>query len=771
MAGAVDAYYADLARWVRAHEAQLYRATPRGTRFATDLHHLYYFLLRCEALGLNAGDLDQVVGPPLVPTGTQAPAYARTLASDLQSLFSVQDSLNTVQTLWSGAPAKQRDPDDAYRYLFRVCSRLPAMDVYAMPRKYLEGYEDMPGENGVPVRALTGLRDLSLQDVEPRRVLGWDRLSVQLETLRCTHMHVADLTEVFLGLVERDAHGVVPSAAWHALRVLQLAHNELTFVPASALTRFSSLVHLDLSHNLLNSVPPALAELPHLRALNLSDNLIDSVLGIYDCLPAVRSLNLASNRLESLCGLVRLTTLEQVDLRHNAVVEPGEVGRLATLPHISHVWIAENPMTSVVPDVRVACFTLFALERREVCLDDAPAGFFERRRVAERLAHQVATVPQRPDTAIEAQVSSRVRRVTLAPSSPAHTETPERRRRPRRTDPGPGPQPPAAAERPRKPRRSELPSPMQRGTPGVPEAPPGLPRSESLKQRIEQLRGDAGDDWLRQFARRTYDDGAKRDDSTYPVHAAYEAAPADAFPTPVRLVLATISTPVGAALTTGAALVGGRLLYVRYLRRYATVNDLTPRVLKMRRTLVGRVTSVGDADGFRFYHTPGLPLLRNYLHPVPTSKAALRNQTISVRLAGADAPEAAHFGREAQPFADEAKEELKRLVEGKTVWLDVAHIDQYQRLVATPYVFRWPYVFGRTNVSLAMVRKGLATVYRNAGAAYGAPTFLQRTLLHAKSGRRALERAEEYAKLMRLGMWSHGRNIETPAEYKRRMRE
>ncbi|WFD04621.1 micrococcal nuclease [Malassezia obtusa] len=777
MADAADAYYGDLARWVRAHEAQLYQR-PRGARLATDLHHLFYFLLRCEALGLDVGDMDRAVGAPLVlPTGARAPpARPRTLADDLQSIFSVQDTIHTVQTLWGTRPA-QTDPDDKFRFLFRVCSRLPALDVYALPDAVLEGFDDLPGENGVPLRAFAALRDLRLHDVEAGRVLGWDRLSVQLEALQCARVSAADVTELFVGLVARDAGDAPPAAAWHALRSLNLARNALTFVPATALAPLTALVHLDLSHNLLNTVPPALAELPHLRALNLADNLIDSVLGIYDALPAVRSLNLAANRLESLCGLERLTTLEQVDLRSNALAEPGEVGRLATLPRISHVWIADNPMGTLVPDVRVACFTLFALEHKDIALDDAPAGFFERRRVAERVARQVAPATHRPDTAIEAQLSSRVRRVTLAPSTPPHDE---RRRRPRRTDPGPlG----ARTERPRRPRRSEAPAlaavraeaaedarapPSGEPSAGGSAGPSAAPRT--LKERIEQLRGDAGDDWLRQFARHQYK-GTPREERTYPVHAVDEAAPAAQFSTPFRLALGAVSTPVGAALVTGAALVGGRVLYLRYFRRFATAADLTPSVLRTRRTLVGKVTSVGDADGFRFYHTPGLPFVRHYLFPVPASKAALRNQTISVRLAGADAPEAAHFGREAQPFADEAKAELKRLVDGQTVWLDLAHIDQYQRLVATPYVLRPPYIFGRTNVSLAMVRKGLATVYRNAGAAYGHPGFWQRTLLHATSGRRSLERAEEYAKLMRLGMWSRGRDVETPGAFKRRMRE
>ncbi|WFD00794.1 micrococcal nuclease [Malassezia yamatoensis] len=789
MSSAVDAYYADLARWVRKNQSGLCSAKAGKERLVMDLHHLYYFLLRCEALGVQVGDLDREVGPPLKFSHTYAPAHARTLISDVQSLFSVQDTIQSVHMLW-GTDPQAADPNVPFRFLYRIAGRICQMDLYSLPQDRLEGYEDVPGENGVPLRIFSSLTDLRLIHLQPFRLVGWDRLCVQLSTLQCTKMQVSDITDLFVGLVLRDmatsSSKSLPSAAWHALRSLNLADNELTFVPSSATMHFSSLVHLDLSENLLNAVPPALADLRNLRALNLAGNLIDSVLGIYDSLPAIRSLNLASNRLESLCGVERLSTLQQLDLRKNQIMDPAEIGRLAALPHISHVWIKGNPLCDVVDDVRVACFTFFAKEKKDIALDDELCGFFERRRVAEQVAKHVASTVQPPDTSIEAQVSSRVRRVNLTPSSSANVADHERKRRPRRTDPGPGMQASfsSTTERQRKPRKSELPRlssvDARRNADSHPGSSTNLPhlqdsaqRAESLKQRIERLRGDAGDDWLREFARRTYDEDVRSDDRSYPVHAIVEDCPQaqESVFAPFQLALSAVSNPIGAALTTSAVLIGGRMVYVRYLRRYATAGELTPKVFQTRRILVGKATTVGDADGFRFYHTPGLPLIRSIMHPVPTSRTALKNQTISVRIAGVDAPEAAHFGREAQPYAEEAKAELQKLVEGKTVWLDLAHIDQYQRLVATPYVFRWPYIFGRTNVSLSMVRKGFATVYRSAGAAYGSPSFLQKTLLQAKSGRRMLERAEEYAKVMRLGMWSHGRNIETPAEYKRRMRE
>lgn len=59
------------------------------------------------------------------------------------------------------------------------------------------------------------------------------------------------------------------------------------------------------------------------------------------------------------------------------------------------------------------------------------------------------------------------------------------------------------------------------------------------------------------------------------------------------------SSPVGiAALSIGVTL-GTSAVYWRYLRRIRNAEYLTPGVMKWRRTLVGKCTSVGDGDGFR----------------------------------------------------------------------------------------------------------------------------------------------------------------------------
>lgn len=61
------------------------------------------------------------------------------------------------------------------------------------------------------------------------------------------------------------------------------------------------------------------------------------------------------------------------------------------------------------------------------------------------------------------------------------------------------------------------------------------------------------------------------------------------------------------------------VFYKNRLRRIPTAAYLTPNMLKGKRVMKGKVTSVGDADNFRFYHTPGGILAGwGWLRHVPT---------------------------------------------------------------------------------------------------------------------------------------------------------
>lgn len=417
----------------------------RPMPFRITSHHLYYLLIRCEAIGLPTGPLDV-----RIPARSRPSSYFAFISSNAAgATYKRRDreetmSINSIQTTMSalglgGASTKpgsswwsseKQDVNADLRYIYSAMTKIPALRVGPPPLKLVRDFEDCPGEMSVPLEPFKNVQILEFEDADPRAFIGWDRLSLQLRSLSMKRSGVEDVTDIIIDAVladlhrrkgkpgkprQRKAHSSaetgqldsaeregdattsteetaeqaakeLPSLAWHFLRHLSLADNSLTFVHPSPISCILNLTSLDLSNNLLNAVPPSLSQLTRLRSLNLSNNLIDSVLGIPDCIPHVHAVNLSHNRLESLCGLERLASLSRIDLRHNEVFEAGEVGRLATLEHVSEVFIAGNPLLEEEEDPRVLVFAEFAKEGRgldALKLDGESVGYFERQRVRE----------------------------------------------------------------------------------------------------------------------------------------------------------------------------------------------------------------------------------------------------------------------------------------------------------------------------------------------------------------------------------------------------
>ncbi|PPQ83913.1 hypothetical protein CVT25_000658 [Psilocybe cyanescens] len=223
--------------------------------------------------------------------------------------------------------------------------------------------------------------------------------------------------------------------------------------------------------------------------------------------------------------------------------------------------------------------------------------------------------------------------------------------------------------------------------------------------------------------------------------------------------------PAVAALTAfglgSATAMSAVLVYKRYGRRIRNSDWITPKLLTRKRWLRGVATSVGDADNFRFFHTPALggytwPLK---LRSIPSLSKDLKDETIHIRVAGVDAPEAAHFGKPAQPYAAESLEWLRSQILGKTVYCQLYRRDQYSRIVAQVYLaprILPGFLFHGKNVSAEMLKAGWGVTYEQAGAEYG------------KLGKSEFLRLEAEAKAARRGMWEGGKMVETPSQYKRR---
>lgn len=261
------------------------------------------------------------------------------------------------------------------------------------------------------------MQSLECTDIDPRTFLGWNRLAESLRSLKICRSGIDDFTEIFVEAAlegkshrgsfhngeeisqELSSNGRPPegnctptpvgnSLKWAFLRYLSLKDNAITCLPTDIVSCLSSLVHFDLSSNLLVSIPSGLDTLDNLTSLDLSDNMIDSVIGIYAQLGQIQTLNLSKNRLETICGLERLCALQRIDLRHNHIQESAEVGRLSMVPNIAEVWVDGNPFVENETEHRLNCLVFFWREGKTIHLDGASLNFFEKKALALRMSEQ-----------------------------------------------------------------------------------------------------------------------------------------------------------------------------------------------------------------------------------------------------------------------------------------------------------------------------------------------------------------------------------------------
>jgi endonuclease YncB( thermonuclease family) len=117
---------------------------------------------------------------------------------------------------------------------------------------------------------------------------------------------------------------------------------------------------------------------------------------------------------------------------------------------------------------------------------------------------------------------------------------------------------------------------------------------------------------------------------------------------------------------------------------------------------------------------------------------------------------AGKFGNQAMPMANEAMEFTRQLVDKKVVRVKLLRKDQYNRVVGKVFVKgRIPFV--KSDLTLRLAERGYATLYTGGGAEY--------------DGKRELiEKKIAIAKKKKRGIWKNGSTFETPAEYKRRVK-
>jgi len=167
--------------------------------------------------------------------------------------------------------------------------------------------------------------------------------------------------------------------------------------------------------------------------------------------------------------------------------------------------------------------------------------------------------------------------------------------------------------------------------------------------------------------------------------------------------------------------------------------------------LSGRVVSVSDGDTLRFYHVPTI-----FHKSSLKKKQKVSEWALPIRVCTIDTPETSKFGKPGQPFGEDAKKELQKLVDNRIVQVRLLTKDQYGRAVGQVFVpRRLSSLFRRQCVDEVLLQAGLAEVYQGAGAVYG------------PKGKDEYLKLEEEARKAKKGIWSLKKR-ESAAEYKRR---
>ena len=185
--------------------------------------------------------------------------------------------------------------------------------------------------------------------------------------------------------------------------------------------------------------------------------------------------------------------------------------------------------------------------------------------------------------------------------------------------------------------------------------------------------------------------------------------------------------------------------------QYQTAGDIPANLFRNKKVIYGKVEKIVDGDTFRVRHYPYYPLSIGSKY-----EGKLTETTMSIRIYGVDCPELAHFGNPEQPYAKEASDFTRDLVDGKVVRIKLLRKDQYNRAIAKVSTKGF-LPFTKKDVSLQLAEQGLATLYSGGGAEYDN----KRDLLETKIAS---------AKKQQKGIWKGGKNLETPAEYKKKVK-
>ncbi|KAH9083968.1 hypothetical protein EDB83DRAFT_2203194, partial [Lactarius deliciosus] len=253
--------------------------------------HLFYILIRLEALGYHVGFLDSKAVNPSCPINFV----------DVSHSGDPCTSLSAVSRLSLGVGIRARpelpNVDQELKYVLSSFTKIPASSLRVPgPKKIVEIAADPLNENVLPLDSFCNLQSFECLGIDPRTLLGWDRLSESLWSLTIKHSGLDDVSDLFVNTVIDDTarRPATPSldppnlsrqSPFHSTRRLPDSveeHAEETVItptsedptqPSSptessvsvAIIQVGILRHLSLADSVLTFIPTEI--LPHLSWL------------------------------------------------------------------------------------------------------------------------------------------------------------------------------------------------------------------------------------------------------------------------------------------------------------------------------------------------------------------------------------------------------------------------------------------------------------------------------------------------------------------------
>ncbi|XP_051870045.1 serine/threonine-protein kinase 11-interacting protein isoform X2 [Pristis pectinata] len=199
-----------------------------------------------------------------------------------------------------------------------------------------------PGPNlqtPVKIFAFKSLRFLELKRVPPHCLEGLRGVYTRLEILVCSCC--INTIEEIISVCGGDLSSALP---WLDLHTLNFSNNFITSLDNS-LGLLNVLRTLDLSHNRIRECAENLTLLSELEYVNLSYNLLEKVPVFNSCSRVqLVTLLLRNNELDDIGGLEQLSHLKCLDLAYNVISEHANLAPLSHLHRLKELFLEGNPV-------------------------------------------------------------------------------------------------------------------------------------------------------------------------------------------------------------------------------------------------------------------------------------------------------------------------------------------------------------------------------------------------------------------------------------------